>query len=155
MKTVNLDMCEWCNNLARWHNTTDTLNLDILANFEKVVSCVSWRSEGSVGLGLFVFLFIDPNRSSLSLSLYFVLLYAVWTSNNKWLLIVNRECFLFLSSQHSGNLVPTDYPDHQKKFRMNCHFLSVNFSKTAWAQTDLINRLSGNAFGAVNVIRPK
>ena len=63
--------------------------------------CVSWC------------LLIGPSRFSLSLSvclsLSLVLLYAVWTRNNKCLLIFDGE-FLFLSRQHPGNVVPTDHP---------------------------------------------
>ena len=45
------------------------------------------------------------------LSLFLLLPYVVWTSNIKWLLIVDREFFLFLSRKHPGNFVPTDHPD--------------------------------------------
>ena len=45
-------------------------------------------------------------------------LYAVWT-NNKGLIIGDGE-FLFLSCQHPSKFVPTDHPDSQKKFRMDC-----------------------------------
>ena len=49
-----------------------------------------------------------------------MLLYAVWTSNYKCLLLVNGEFFLFLSYQNQGNFVPTDHPERQKKFQMYC-----------------------------------
>ena len=52
----------------------------------------------------------------LSVCLSLVLVYAVWTSSNKWFLIVHGEFFLFLSCRHPGNFVPTDHPNHQKMF---------------------------------------
>ena len=38
---------------------------------------------------------------------------------------------------------------------MNCHSLSVDFSNTTWVQRGLVNKQSGNAFGAITRIRPK
>ena len=37
-------------------------------------------------------------------------------------------------------------------FRMNCHNLFVDPSNTTWAQKGLINKQSGNAFGAITWI---
>ena len=107
----------------RWHHLHRNLEFKYIkiSKFWKSgqlsVRCLHSRS--SVGLGRRVLvslcLFIDPHRFSLSL----LLLYAVCTSNNKWLFIVDGEV-LFLSCQHPGNFVSTDHPDYQKKFRMDC-----------------------------------
>ena len=101
----------WRSNLARWHHLHRYPEFKKeFVNFEKVVSL----SEDWVGLDggrVSLYLFIEPYRFFLS----FVLLNAVWTSNNKWLLIVDGE-FLLLSSQPPGNFFPTDYPERLKKF---------------------------------------
>ena len=91
---------------------SDILILDIkkIANFEKVVRKFVFRDFGRFG-GVSLCLFIDPYR----FSLLCYRMYAVLTSNIKWLLIVDGVFFLFLSCQHPGNFVPTDHPDHQKK----------------------------------------
>ena len=82
---------------------------------------------------------------SFSLSLSLLLLYEVWTTNTKWLLIVDGDFFLFLSCQHPGNFVPTDLPRPSKEVLGGlCHSLSVDLSNTAWAQAGLINELSEN-----------
>ena len=59
--------------------------------------------------------------------------------SNKWLLIVDREFFLSLSCQHTGNFVPTNRPDRWKKFWMDCFSQSVDLSNTTWVQSGLIN----------------
>ena len=93
------------------------------------------------GWGVCLFVSVQRSLQILSLSLSLVLLYAVWTSNNKWLLIVDGEFFLFLSCQHPGNFVPTDHPNRQKTFWNGlCHSLSVDLSNASWAQTGLINK---------------
>ena len=48
-----------------------------------------------------------------------MLLYAVGPSNNKWLLIVDGEFFLFLSCNTEATLFQQITSDRQK-FRMNC-----------------------------------
>ena len=83
-----------------------------------------------------------------------MLQYAVWTSNNKWLLIVDGE-FLFLSCQHPGNYGPKDHLDSQKNFQMDCVIPYQWIFQKAWAQRRLINKLSGNAFGTVTRIKLK
>ena len=49
---------------------------------------------------------VNMQHLSLSLSLSLMLLYAVWTLNNKRLSIVDGEFFLYLNCQHPGNFVP-------------------------------------------------
>ena len=52
---------------------------------------------------------------------------------------------MFLSCQHPGNVVPTDHPDCQKNFWMDCVIpCPWIFQITAWAQTRLMNELSEN-----------
>ena len=68
------------------------------------------------------------------------------------MLTVDREFFLFLSCQlfSNGSHRPSEeFPDGL------CHSLFVDLSNTTWARTELINKLSGNAFDAVTRIRPK
>ena len=72
-----------------------------------------------------------------------MLLYAVWTSNYKWLLIVDGELFLFLSCQHPDNFVPMFQPSENFPCGLY-HSLSVDLSNTALVQTGLINDLSEN-----------
>ena len=49
----------------------------------------------------------------------------------------------------NGSLQPSEVPGGL------CHSLSVDLSNTAWAQRELINRRSGNAFSAVTRMGPK
>ena len=124
----------WRINLARWHHSYQ------YPEFKYIKICKFWKSSQlasrSVVSEKFTFrefcwvggvslcLFIDPFRFSISLSLslyiYIYILYAVWTSDNKWLLIVKGEFFLFLCRQHPGIFVATDHPDRQKRFQMDC-----------------------------------
>ena len=116
----------WRNNLARWHHPTDIMNL----NFWKRSHWVSCQLEvfvqrirsGWWGACLFVPVHRPLHILSTypSISIPLLLLYAVWISNKKWLLIVDREFLLFLCCQHPGNFVPTDHPERQKRFQMNC-----------------------------------
>ena len=118
---------------------------------EQIVSqSVSYQKFAFIEFCLFVSVHRPLQILSLSLSLSLVLLYAVWTSNKKWLLIVDGEIFLFLSCQHPGNFVPTDYCDRQK-FRMDCVIPCLWIFQT---QTGLINELPENTFGSVTRIRP-
>ena len=59
---------------------------------------------------------------------------AVWTSNDKWFLIVDGEFFSSLSCQHLGNFIQTDHPDFQKKFRVDCVILNLWIFQTGRAQ---------------------
>ena len=82
-------------------------------------------------------LFVAVYRLIDFLFLSLVLLYAVWTSINKWLLIVEWEFFLLLSCQHPGNFVPADDPDRQKKLRnsaLKTHGAALNWIRT-WKPT--------------------
>ena len=123
-----------------------------------------WLGRGGV---LFVSLFIDslsPHLSPLSLppslsrvtvrclniEQYFWII--MWQfSSNKWLLIVDREFFLSFSCQHPGNLVPR--PPEEVPNGL-CHSQSVDLSNITWALRRLINKVPGNAFGAIIRIRP-
>ena len=84
MKTMNLGTrVRWRKNFARWHHTTDILDLDIqkLAILEKIVSWKQFRLDVGRDEGcLCVSIHWPLEIFSLSLSL--VLLYVVWTSNS-------------------------------------------------------------------------
>ena len=129
-----------CNNSTRWHHPNrnpDFKYIKIsefwkssqLASRSVVIKKLAFREFCRAWVGDGACLFVSVHRPlqilSLSLSLSLsrlcncMLLYAVWTSNYKWLLIVDGE-FLFLSCQHPGNFVPTDHADRQKNFRIDC-----------------------------------
>ena len=88
----------WRNNLVRWHHPHrypefKYIKIDEFWKNSQLVR--SLHSESSVGFGGGdTCLFVSVHRSLQILSLSLLLLYAVWTSNNKWLLIVDGE-FLF------------------------------------------------------------
>ena len=114
----------WCNNLGRWHHPHRYLEFKYIKISEIWKTCQSVSCQkfvfrefgwvGAWGVSLCVCL-LNPYR----FSLFLVQLYAVWTSNNKCLLIVDGK-FLFLSCQHQGNFVSMDHLDRQKKFQMVC-----------------------------------
>ena len=143
----------WCNNLARWYHPhqypefryikiSKFWKSSLLASQLVVSEKIAFREfcwAGGDG-GMCLFVSVHRPLQILSLSLYLsislVQLYAVWTLNNKWLLIVDGE-FLFLSCQHPGNFVLMDHHDRQKK--------SVDLSNTKfWIQTrsTLLKRLT-------------
>ena len=68
------------------------------------------------------------------------------------MLIAEREFFLSLRSQIPGNFVPTNRPERQKKFWMNC---VIPYRGSFSMGTERIDKQSGKAFGAVTRIRPK
>ena len=116
----------WRNYSTRWHHLhryTEFKYIKISKFWKsgllasQVEVCIPRVMSGWGGRVSFC-LFRDPYR--FCLYLFLVLLHAVWTSNNKWLLIFDWELFLFLSGQHHGNFLSTDHPDRQKKFRMDC-----------------------------------
>ena len=127
----------WRNSSARWHHPHQYPELEYIkiSEFWKSSQLASrlvlrsLHSEISVWLGWGCLSFcvcswplqILSLSLSLSLSIYLslLLLYAAFTSNHKWLFIVYGE-FLFLSGQQPGTFVPTDHPDRQKKFRVDC-----------------------------------
>ena len=117
---VGVNMLQFCSVSSSLSHTTLSIKWEVYFSKELCHSSLLCRCYDSACIYKCVCIVVMAMQHlSLSLSLSLVLQYAVWTPNNKWLLIVYGE-FLFLSCQHPSNFAPKDHRDRQKKFRMDC-----------------------------------